>query len=188
MGWDVLATDLPDVIESVLSDNIAKNTPNLPLGSGMIQVRALDWTVPHDLWSWDNDSTIASPTGVIPSHAPADGVSRLGPPFDLVITADTVYSPALAQPLVLTLKALSELSQYQSSSGSVRYPPIYVCLERRDPNLVDQTLALAGEMGAFVAKRIPPNKVAQAMDKGGLLWDREDWDGVEIWTLTRKSR
>lgn len=182
LGWDVVATDLPEIIDTVLARNIANNIAALPPDSGTIQVRALDWTVLPDLWSWDNARAIASATG-IPSPLPAEGTTLLAPPFDLIITADTIYNSALTGPLLRSLRALSEQS-VRSCTKVSRPPPIYLCLERRDPVLVDQALSDAAKL--WSVKRISFNKLSHAMEKGGLSWDKSDWDDVEVWAFSSK--
>ncbi|CAL1704367.1 unnamed protein product [Somion occarium] len=185
LGWDVLATDLPDVISAVLSGNIARNISNLPLTSGAIQVCVLDWTIPPDKWTWDNDLHIAasSEDRIELSSLSSRCEERLRPPFDMIISADTMYNPALVDPFLRTLHNLSVLS----SSGAKRAPPVYLCIERRDPTLIQQALASAKDTWNFAVERIFRKKVVKAMDKGGLTWTPEDWDGVEIWKLTLRN-
>ncbi|OBZ75837.1 Protein-lysine methyltransferase METTL21E [Grifola frondosa] len=181
MGWDVIATDLPEVISSVLSNNISRNLSQLPDGCGTIQVRILNWAVSPDQWVWDNDRVIGSPSPQFPSEATAEG-ERLQPPFDLIISSDTLYSRALVQPLLRTLHSLCMLSV--NSSSPPRSPVVYLCVERRDPVLIDQALSDAKTKWNFDVERVPHKKVAKAMAKGGIKWEREDWDGVEIWKLS----
>ena len=59
MGFDVLATDLPDVVSSVLAQNVARNSGSLPPDCGAVQVRILDWTVAPEQWVWDDAAAIA---------------------------------------------------------------------------------------------------------------------------------
>ncbi|KAF9483914.1 hypothetical protein BDN70DRAFT_798899 [Pholiota conissans] len=160
LGWDVLATDIPHVISSVLAKNISHNLSALPLDSGIVQIRELDWSVPPEKWMWDHDHVIAS-------HSE--------PPFDIIISADTVYSLDLIEPMLRTLHALSTLSLSAS-----RYPPILLCIERRDPALVDRLLTDAKELWSFSVERIPHKKLAKAVEKGS-QWDKSDWEGVELW-------
>lgn len=184
LGWDVLATDKPDVINSVLSNNIANNTAVLPVDSGSISIRELDWTIAPDKWTWDDSKIIASASREAPASKTEldldDALYR--PPFDLIVTADTVYSPALAQPLLRTLHALCDASRSESTLRS-RSPPVYVCIERRDSTLIDLTLEQARTLWGFTVTRIPYRKVSKAMERGGLQWAAEDWEGVEIWKL-----
>lgn len=181
MGWDVVATDLPDVVSAVLSGNVARNLSQLPPDSGTIQVRILDWTVPPDQWSWDGGESIAS---VSNSHAVQirGDAEYLGPPFDLIISSDTLYVPDIVQPLLRTLHALSMQSVLVSSPPS-RLPVIYICLERRDPTLIDYALSEAKNWD-FNVVRVSHKKVTKAMEKGGAKWDKKDWEGVEIWRMT----
>ncbi|EKM55540.1 uncharacterized protein PHACADRAFT_95303 [Phanerochaete carnosa HHB-10118-sp] len=176
-GWNVLATDLPDVIDSVLAENISKNVGDLPPESGTIELRALDWAVSPSEWTWADNAIIASA-----DRPPCS----LAPPFDLIITADTVYSPHLVDPLLRTLDHIYTVSTTLANSGKVHRPSLYVCVERRDPMLVDDFLAKASKI--FTVSRIPPRKVADAMEKSGILWCKEDWDGMEIWSFAKARK
>lgn len=181
MGWDVVATDTPQIVDAVLARNITNNVANLPSGSGTVQARALDWTVPPEQWTWDNPRAIACAEGALPTQTGEGTSVPLGPPFDLIITADTIYSPALAGPLLRTLKSLCRQSITQGTKSS-RTPPIYLCLERRDPVLVDQVLADAAK--DWTVKRVPHGKLSHAMEKGGVSWEKSEWEDVEVWTFT----
>ncbi|KAF8078029.1 hypothetical protein FPV67DRAFT_1557450 [Lyophyllum atratum] len=162
LGWDVVATDIPHVISSVLADNIENNLQRLPAASGTINVRELDWNILPDHWTWDNAAVIASQ-----SPPSSDNNSALlSPPFDVICSADTVYTPALPH-LV-----------------SARAPPVYLCIERRDPALVDRVLADAHNTWGFNVERIPHRKLTKVMDKAGIKWPKEEWEGVEIWKFT----
>ncbi|KDQ60708.1 hypothetical protein JAAARDRAFT_124855 [Jaapia argillacea MUCL 33604] len=176
LGWDVLATDLCNVTATVLSRNVAQNTPQLH--SGTIEIRELDWMISPEDWTWDNDEVIASASRTR-QESDARPTDVLGPPFDFIITSDTFYAPALTAPLLRTLYALS----VQSLIGG-RGPPIYICIERRDPVLIDQALEAARVTWGFSTDRVPQKKVARAMEKGGVKWPREDWEGVEIWKMS----
>lgn len=174
LGWDVLATDVHYVVNTVLEPNIRCNASSVP---GVIQVRELDWTISPQAWVWNHPNIVAS------SNAPPPTSSSrplLGPPFDLIITADTLYSPDLIQPLLRSLHALCILSM--SSTGKT--PPILLCLERRDPVLVDRALREAQEDWNLIPKRVPHHKLLKAMKRGGADWTKEDWEGVELWKLT----
>jgi len=150
MGWNVIATDLPGVIAAVLDTNISQNSANL---TGNVHVAELDWT-------WDVDRV----------------TTAVKLPFDMIISADTVYSPDIIQPLLRTIHAVSV-------SSAPRRPLIYLAVERRDPALIDRALSEARETWGFRVERVPHKKLVKAMAKAALHWDREDWDGVEIWKL-----
>ncbi|ESK96841.1 hypothetical protein Moror_6419 [Moniliophthora roreri MCA 2997] len=162
LGWkQVIATDTCTVINAVLTRNVANN-PN-------ILIRELDWTVDPVNWLWDHPHVIASSS--------SSGSSSTPPPhFDLILTADTVYEPSLVSPLLRTIHSLS--------SSSHPSPPVLLCLERRDPLLIDRALAEARDRWSFVVDRIPNKKLLKAMNKTGLKWDKSDWEGVEIYKLT----
>jgi protein N-lysine methyltransferase METTL21D len=178
VGWDVLATDIPEVISTVLRQNITQNSPMLPPTSGRIEIRELDWTVAPDSWTWDNDKIIASATESDSDTLRYHSKELLRPPFDLIISSDTLYAPHLTRPLLRTLHALSMLS--------TQSPPIYICFERRDPLLVDGALAEAKAEWGFNVERISHRKLVKAMEKIGVKWAKEDWDGVEIWKFVLK--
>jgi len=186
LGWDILATDIPNVVSMVLSQNITQNTAVLPANSGSIEFRELDWTVPPEKWSWDNNKVIASASSEDSPAVSNPKINLLGPPFDLIVTSDTIYSPELAQPLLRTLFALCGVSKH-ASAPHARYPTIYLCIERRDPTLIDHTLAEARSVWGFTVIRIPHRKVAKAMAKGGVKWDQDEWEGVEVWKLTLQT-
>ncbi|KAI0273693.1 hypothetical protein BC834DRAFT_840527 [Gloeopeniophorella convolvens] len=178
LGWDVLATDTTHIISSVLSPNIASNRSRLPSGDGLIQIRELDWLVPPQSWDWSNPVAVASSSPLTSAAVatPIPGVT-LQPPFDLIISADTLYASELVQPLLRTLHAAATTS---SSSGS---PPIYLCIERRDSAVIDLALSEAETTWGFAVSRIPHRRISKAIEKGGLTWSKEDWSGVEIWRL-----
>lgn len=178
LGWDVLATDIPPVISTVLATNIQNN---LSPSSGLIQIRELDWTVPPHDWIWDNDKAISSQHTSSPSQL-SNSINLLNPPYDLICAADTVYVPSLVQPLLRTLHALCKLS-VTASAGS-RSPPIYICIERRDPALVDSLLSEARTTWGFLVVRIPHRRLVKAMEKGRVAWAKEEWEGIEIWKMT----
>ncbi|KAG6911465.1 hypothetical protein DXG01_014539 [Tephrocybe rancida] len=177
LGWRVLATDIPHVINTVLAPNIENNSHRLPPSSGPIQVRELDWTIPPEDWIWDHPSVIASAS--LPSPDNSNQKNLFRPPFDLICTADTVYTPALIQPLFRTLHALCT-----AGVPDTRPPPVYLCLERRDPVLADRCLADAHNTWGFNIERVPHRKLAKAMLKAGLKWPKEDWEGIEMWKFT----
>jgi len=166
MGWIVYATDTPTVISAVLRPNVSRNVTK----PGSIHVRELDWTVEPEKFVWDDEQVIASPS--LPTRSSAGTVPR----FDLILTADTVYEPELIQPLLRTLHTLCR--------QSTPHPPILVCLERRDPTLIDRMLLSAREDWRFQVERIPHRKVAKSLKEDGIEWSKDDWEGVEIWKFT----
>jgi hypothetical protein len=181
LGWDVLATDTAHTISSVLSPNIASNHPIPSSNGGTIQIRELDWLVPPESWDWTNPIAV-TPTPAnsyaSPAVTRADGPTILQPPFDLIISSDTIYIAELVQPLLRTLHAAV------TASGS---PPVYICIERRDSALLDRALSEAKDVWGFTVTRVSHRRVSKAMEKAGLKWKKEDWDGVEIWRLQLKN-
>ena len=181
MGWGVIATDLDDVIQPVLAPNISRNRAHLPSTAGAIEVRVLDWSVSPDQWVWDHPSWIASRSGQNTPLLESQSTT-LTPPFDLVISSDTLYSPELVTPLLRTLHSLCRCSA--ESSPDARFPQVFICLERRDPSLIDRSLAEARGSWDFQLERIPHKRIVKAMEKGGVRWEKDQWDDVEIWKLT----
>lgn len=175
LGWNVIATDIPDVISSVLDKNIRNNRAQL---SGTVHVRELDWTVPPDKWVWSDGLVIASQ---FPPSAPLDDEHSLKLPFQLIFSADTVYKEALIEPLLRTLHGLSMISVI--ASKSLRGPPILICIERRDPLVVDRLLLEAKQIWNFDVERVSLRKIAKALEKGGVQWEKNEWDSIEIWKM-----
>ncbi|KAI5122063.1 hypothetical protein M0805_006047 [Coniferiporia weirii] len=188
LGWDILATDTPAVVAAVLQPNIARNEH---LVRGTIQVRALDWTVPPETWTWTDPARVASQppassASVMMPENDCNADAPLGPPFDLILTSDTVYTPALTGPLLRTLRHLCLLSASPNSKEKRRpkHAPLYLALEARDPALISSFFAQARETWSLGAARVPMQRVRRAMTRGGLSnWEREDWEGVEVWKL-----
>lgn len=195
LGWDVLATDHNKVLSTVLRRNIDANSASLPAHSGTIEIRELDWTILPEKWTWDSSTAISTSLPATENtqqpglSSDQRSKSTLVPPFDLIVSADTVYSLELVQPLLRTLHALCTASiQFNPLTAQSRSPPVYLCIERRDPTLVDIALTEAQNMWGFSISRIPHRKISKSMEKHGLKWAREDWDGVEIWKLTMGVR
>ena len=189
LGCDVLATDHNKVLSAVLQRNIHSNLASLPAHSGTIEVRELDWTILPEKWTWDSSTAISTslPTADNPQQPGLTSDQRptrstLVPPFDLIVSADTVYSLELIHPLLRTLHAICTASSLSTTLRN-RSPLIYLCIERRDPALVDTTFLEAQYTWGFSISRISHRKVSKSMAKHGLKWAREDWDGVEIWKL-----
>ncbi|KIJ16828.1 hypothetical protein PAXINDRAFT_168284 [Paxillus involutus ATCC 200175] len=138
LGYDVLATDAAHVCDSVLRRNIAANLQHLPSNAGTIQVRVLDWNIDSDRWQWDHPMRITPDE----NSSNQDGATEnsLGPPFDLIISSDTIYDASLIDPFFRTVRALSTFSL----PGQTLIPPLFLlALERRDPQLVDNALSHA---------------------------------------------
>ncbi|KAF7305118.1 hypothetical protein MKEN_01227000 [Mycena kentingensis (nom. inval.)] len=171
LGCTVVATDLPWVIDKCLAQNIASNSH----APGTVLVRQLDWTVPPTRWLWDHPTIIASP-----EHIP-ETEQRLATPFSLIVSADTIYSADLISPLLRSIHAVV----HAAGSSSSRFPTVLICLERRDPLLVDQALKEATDAWGLTVTRVPATKIAKAVEKT-LKWDRSEWEGVEIYKLVTR--
>ncbi|KAH9966728.1 hypothetical protein BC827DRAFT_1124803 [Russula dissimulans] len=178
LRWDVLATDTAHTISSVLAPNIASNSLTPSVNDGIIQVRELDWLVPPESWDWTNPVAVASPSTSASGTRSTNSIPTLRPPFDLIISSDTIYTAELVQPLLRALHTAA------IASGS---PPVYLGIERRDSAVIDHALSEAESVWGFTVTRIGHGRVSKAMEKGGLKWKKEDWDGVEIWRLKLKN-
>ncbi|KAH8833822.1 hypothetical protein DL96DRAFT_1666836 [Flagelloscypha sp. PMI_526] len=151
LGYKVLATDLPLIANTLLVSNTARNYL-----SGSIRVVPVDWTEP---FPWHDQ--------------------RVEPPFSLIVTTDTVYSPSLVTPLLQTLHNICTVS------ASAK-PIVLLGLERRDPQLVDQFFSQAVDVWSFKCDRIRHKHVVQAMERvlGKVhMWKNEDYESVELWKL-----
>jgi len=151
-GYEVIATDIPEVIESVLRDNVDNGLATVSSGKDGIEVVALDWET-------------VSATGNLPE-------CLTGKKIDIITTSDTFYAPHLLRPLLATLQALSD---------NQKTPPvIYVGLERRDPGLIDKALHEARSMGLNL-NRIDKGRIDKLMFEAGWdgeEWDDvEIWKG-----------
>ncbi|GAA5894481.1 hypothetical protein JCM5296_005109 [Sporobolomyces johnsonii] len=191
MGYHVLATDLDFIVDGVLRQNIEANERTLGVngvGEAKLRTKVLDWFEPPEDRRWDEEGD--------------DFDDSLRPPFDMIVTADTVYDPSLSQPLLRTLQALSmpslsasPSSPYAPSPPPIRStshtpPPIYLALEARDPALVAAFLASASADWDFKCSRIDHPKLKKLVEsKEGMLgWeDEEAWEGIELWKLKWKG-
>ena len=155
------------MIDSVLDQNI---NDNIHLVTGSIRVRELDWTAEPERWSWTDTKSVSSPS--LPERPPTEGT--VGPPFDLIVTSDTVYVPRLVQPLLRTIHRLASLSFTGGKS-----PLILVCFERRDPLLIDRTLDDARRSWGLKSERVPhknwpkrwKKQVSDGTEKTGAVWN-----------------
>jgi len=182
MGYDVLSTDLGIIVDGVLSQNLEANTKVLRLnsfGQPRMQTKVLDWFQDPTDWEWSIKDR-----------------ETLVPPFDLIVTADTVYDPSLSQPLLRTLHGLSILNDPASPSPSRRtssssIPPIYLALEARDPALVVSFIESAEKDWNFKCSKVNQGRLKKLVGSktGGLGWEDESvWEGVEVWKLKLRKR
>jgi hypothetical protein len=169
-GYDMLATDVPPVLDSVLQSNVEEGVQLLRglrargRDVGEIQVAKLDW---EEAARWDGLPWVNSDGESLQA-----GRTDLGPPFDMIVTTDTLYAPSLVKPFWSTIL---HLSRFQPSP-----PPVYIALENRDPGMIDSALDVGREMG-FELKRIGAGRVGKAVENAGWRWEKRDWEGVEIW-------
>ncbi|GAC75744.1 hypothetical protein PANT_18d00043 [Moesziomyces antarcticus T-34] len=176
LGWDVVATDIEPVLDSVLRPNIDAGLYQL-VNEGhadpeQIHVCTLDWTAAEECKTgslrdaiWRMNSTESSGTSG-------------GPRLDLIVTADTIYEPGLIRPL------LSTISYVYRRQTDVK-PTILLALERRDPAHIDHALQIARDDFDLPLKQIPAKRIRKIFDTlgDGATWTRDDWSGVEIWKL-----
>ncbi|KAG1782714.1 hypothetical protein EV702DRAFT_1020704 [Suillus placidus] len=179
LGYDVLATDTAHVCASVLRSNINANVHLVP---GRVHVRELDWGVDPTGWIWDDPVSITSQAPL--SRRGGDGSGFLAPPFDLIVSSDTIYDTALVAPLFETIHALSALSYAPalsppSSLSHIEPPIIYLAVERRDSTLITAAFRRAGEEWGLLFQRVPEKRLRRA--GVGVGWDAGEWEGVEVW-------
>lgn len=81
-GFDTLATDLPVLVDGILSSNISRNAArvqDLPSTAPVrIAAQVLDWTAEPCSWEWHE------------SFAPSENAE--GPAFDVICTSDSSES------------------------------------------------------------------------------------------------
>ena len=151
---------------------------------GNVQTRVLDWTIDPSEWCWNNSNSVAT---AVQDHDKQSGCDQglLGPPFDLIVTADTVYLTSLVTPLLRTLNHLCKLSQQNHVVGKSKphRPLVYVALENRDPGLLESFLKEAREQWGFSTTRVPDRRIERALERRRMDWKREDWVGVQVWKL-----
>lgn len=166
-GYRVIATDIPTVIESVLSHNITTGLDAITAHSNSNSHSHRYLSGPPDVQVTTLDWETVSETGQLPE-------SLRGLKVDTLITSDTIYAPHLVHPLFETLRLIS----ISISCGTGSIPTIYISLERRDSALVDSALGVAADMG-LIMRRVDKGKVDRLMLEAG--WATEEWDDVEIW-------
>lgn len=162
----------------------------LALASLGYAVLATDTKTVHDAVLAHNiaSNRIHLPQGSVASieldWAAPDPLASLPEEFrapSLVFTADTLYSPDLVRPLLSTMHAISAPTR----------ATCYLCIERRDPALVDAALAAARDEWHFVLTRVPHKKLIQALRKGGVTdasLARGDWADLELWKLAHPKQ
>jgi hypothetical protein len=168
LGVEVTATDLPEVIDTVLDKNIKQVSKHLSWGR--VNVKALDWLQDPSGWVWDDEHSITPPTSSTPAAPP----SQTPPPsFELIVTSDTVYAPHLSAPLLRTISHLCAQCN--------KLPLVLLALERRDPALVDGFLKCAEE--TFKVSAVDFSKLAEQLG-----WEEDDWAGTELYQLKWRKR
>ncbi|SPO28921.1 uncharacterized protein UTRI_05034_B [Ustilago trichophora] len=179
LGWQVTATDIPPVLDSVLRPNVQAGLYRL-VNAGTIvpeqlHIAELDWMVPGERWLWHPQFGFPSTE----EHTDSSDTSIPAEPhFDLILTADTIYEPSLIRPLLSTIAHL-----YMRQDGS--RPTVLLALERRDPAHITEALRIAHQEYSLNFKQVPVKRVRKIFDTfgDGATWSRKDWDGVEIWKL-----
>lgn len=158
LGWQVWSTDLSNVIDDVLRDNIDRNR-----GDSLIVVQELDWC--QDSWKWTH----------LPSVEDISN-STTAPDFDLILCADGIYARELIPPLLSTLVSLS----------GAKSPLILLAFERRDAEVIDLFFEQARALG-FVAKKVNLQRIlGRELARWG--WAADDYHSAEIWTMRHKPQ
>lgn len=180
LGWQVVATDIPPVLDSVLRPNIEIGLYQLfnsgSVAADQVQVCELDWTIPSEYWQWHSEFGLPS-TSKQPPLEPSSSVSNQQS-FDLIMTADTIYEPSLVHPLLSTISHL-----YRPQEDS--HPTVLLALERRDPSHITEALRIASQEFSLAFKQVPAKRIRKIFDSlgDGSKWSRDDWEGIEIWKL-----
>lgn len=179
LGWQVTATDIPPVLDSVLRPNVRAGLYQL-VNTGLavadqIHVAELDWMAAPGRWLWHPQ--FGFPSTKEHTNTPDTNIAA-ETHFDLILTADTIYEPSLIRPLFSTI---AHLCTRQADSR----PTVLLALERRDPAHITEALSIAQEEYSLNFKQIPVKRVRKIFDTlgDGATWSRDDWDGVEIWKL-----
>lgn len=207
MGWDVRATDLPEVLRGVMRQNVLENPVLERTGAEMrdrrrVRRRQLDW----EQWKGTAEevrrltcstgksmaaaSSEASDSSSEEGDRPAQGDAR---PINLVLATDTLYVPHLVEPFWRTFSSLlaSSSSSSPSSGGSGiggtgrNEPHGLVALERRDSPFITASLASAQRFGLQLT--MVSQKKLRRVVREALGWEEEVWSGVEIWEVKRAS-
>jgi len=198
LGYDVVSTDIPPVLDIVLRPNIdegqnvlARKSSFTPLFSGKTARSTTPGSVLGSATGKSAPSGSASKSGS--SSIPKVGsisvreldwvnvesgdeiqIRDLNP--DLIVTSDTIYHPTLIPCLYTTIARLST----NSLAAGKKPPVVYLCLERRDTRLVDSAIAAAAGYG-ITFKRVGHGRIAKSVEKTGWGWKEEDWEGVEVY-------
>ncbi|KAI8364190.1 putative methyltransferase-domain-containing protein [Blakeslea trispora] len=126
LGFDTVLTDLPEIVQDVLSSNCHKANDAI-----------LDW------WHYmDNSSIIEAPKITVKSLNWLDLDTPSSSVFDYIIASDCIYEIELVEPL---LKCI----QYHASRQTI----IFIAMERRDDVVVDGFIQKA-KCNGFEAKMI----------------------------------
>lgn len=208
---DVITTDIEPALSLVLAPNVARNQPPHSAereAGGWVDVRPLDWMDPVGSTSgWlgvDPEGAAAAASTSMPSSLTAAGRadgSASGPTafsptrsradrgeWECIITTDTVYAPSLVDPLLRTLRWLSQpapspppsLATQESSSQAAtparsrprrhhRRPDIFVAIEGRDPTLVTHAVERAKAF-RFKCSRVNEARVEACVQRAGWGW------------------
>lgn len=177
-GFDVLATDVPSIANTLLASNLSRNSSLVDVGASapILEARPLDWFAEPSTWTWDQPS-VTPLDSISPSQ---DALSTiLSPPFDLIVTTDSIYHPTLSQPLLRTLTALTKLCPPST--------PVFVALEVRDPVLIAAFFDSARTEWGFKCAMVEEERLKMIVRRRLPEWEDEDWEGVQVWRLTRKK-
>lgn len=158
----------------------------LELGAGVGLLSLTLAEMGYDVLSSDIDPVVA----ILESNMKANWalgsvavtkVDWLDPPplegeFDIIVTADTIYTPDLVDPLWNTV------ARYSGPATTS-----YVAVENRDPRLMEAAYERGKELG-FDVKRINANRIVKAVERVWGWKKGEGWEGVEIWKAKYRGR
>lgn len=187
LGFRVCATDIAQIADGILCENVSRNADLLAgiVGVGgtfPISVRALDWTalaLPSPLSAlWDGGGDDGAGGGGEEEEEEEEEV-------EVIVTADTFYKQDLVRPLILTIRALCIASARcvrggSGKEGKKRFPLVLVAVEVRDRGLLQCALEVAAREG-FECRKVGDGRVRRGLEAAGVHWAKEEWDGGEIW-------
>ncbi|PUU81195.1 hypothetical protein B9Z19DRAFT_950224, partial [Tuber borchii] len=179
LGFRVCATDIAQIADTILCENVSRNADLLAsiVGGGgtfPISVRALDWTA----------LALPSPPSALWDDDGGGGGGGEEEEVEVIVTADTFYKQDLVRPLILTIRDLCIVSARCARGGSgkegKRFPLVLVAVEVRDRGLLQCALEVAAREG-FECRKVGDGRVRRGLEAAGVHWAKEEWDGGEIW-------
>ncbi|TIA99932.1 hypothetical protein E3P96_02770 [Wallemia ichthyophaga] len=172
---EVLLTDVSKVVDRVLLRNVKSNDYS------NTQVGVLDWSTEPEAIDWKAIRCfirISDMQWLTERRQIDRGEHVLRPPFDLIVTTDTLYERTL------TPQLLKHISYHLNQSG---HSKALIGLERRDSALIDEALSMITGMGLKL-QQIPQQSLSKAVRDEYGWQDDEIWSGCELYKLSKSNR